>query len=255
MSFYAEFAAYYEAIFPFSEAVYGLLRRYIAPEHHRCLDIGCGPGHYCGRLAADGFAAVGIDLDAAMIAEARQRYPQATFYTLNMLDIAQLLSANHPTTQPPNSPTTPFDAAFCIGNTAAHLTQGQFAQFLDSVKAVLNPGAPWILQVMNWDYVLEHTSFTFPVIDAPGGLTFHREYRDISAAQVTFHTRLQSGSRVIFEDEVSLYPLRAADIARLHHEREFTPINHFGSYAGAPFDPAVFSANILVYAAGDPKRL
>ncbi|MGC9396775.1 MAG: class I SAM-dependent methyltransferase [Anaerolineae bacterium] len=247
MSFYAEFAEHYEAIFPFSETVYALLRRYISTRHRRCLDVGCSSGHYCGRLADDGFDAVGIDLDAAMIAQAKRRYPQARFYTLNMLDIAELLSTHHPTTQPPNSQTTPFDAAFCIGNTAAHLTQGQFAQFLDSVKLVLKPGAPWILQVMNWDYVLQRASFTFPVIDAPGGLTFHREYREISAAQVTFHTRLQSDKRIIFEDEVPLYPLRSADIARLHRERGFIPIDHFGSYAGVPFDPAVFSASIFIF--------
>ncbi len=243
MSFYVEFAEHYEAIFPFSETVYALLRHYIKPEHRRCLDVGCGTGHYCGRLAADGFDAVGIDLDAAMIAHARRRYPQAAFYVLNMLDIAELASMDRTDYTEGDFC---FDAAFCIGNTAAHLTQAQFVQFLDGVKRVLKPGAPWILQVMNWDYVLERESFTFPVIEAPRGLTFHREYRAISAAQVTFHTRLQSGAEVIFEDEVPLYPLPSVDIAQLHRERGFTCIDHFGSYAGALFDPAVFSANIFV---------
>lgn len=244
MSFYAEFAEHYEAIFPFSEAVYALLRRYILPEHRRCLDIGCGTGHYCGRLAVDGFAAVGIDLDAAMIAHACRHYPQAVFHVLNMLDVAALIS-----TDPMDSTEKElrFDAAFCIGNTAAHLTQTQFAQFLDSVRRVLKPGAPWILQVMNWDYVLERDSFTFPVIETPQGLTFHREYRAISEARVTFHTRLQSGVDVIFEDETPLYPLRTPEIVRLHQEHGFAFVDHFGSYAGAAFDPAVFSANIFVW--------
>ena len=239
MSFYAEFAGYYEAVFPFNETVYALLRRYILPEHRRCLDIGCGTGHYCGRLASDGFNAAGIDLDAAMVTYARQRYPQAAFHVMNMLDIASLVSTDQADFR--------FDAAFCIGNTAAHLTPAKFAQFLDSVKHVLKPGAPWILQVMNWDYVLQQDSFTFPIIETPQGLTFHREYLDISATQVEFHTRLQSGADVIFEDEVPLYPLRSADIVRLHRERGFTLIDHFGSYACASFDPAVFSANIHVF--------
>ena len=241
MSFYAEFAEHYEAIFPFSDAVYALLRRYILPEHRRCLDVGCGTGHYCGRLAADGFDAVGIDLDAAMIAHARQRYPQATFHVLNMVDSAALVSTGITEGE------ERFDVAFCIGNTAAHLTQAQFAQFLDSMQRVLVPRASWILQVMNWDYVVKRESFTFPVIEAPGGLTFHREYRAISSAKVAFHTRLQSGSMVIFEDQVPLYPLLAADIARLHEERGFTYVAHFGSYDGAPFDPETFSANIFVF--------
>ncbi len=244
MSFYAEFADHYEAIFPLSEAVYALLRHYILLENRRCLDIGCGTGHYCGRLVADGFDAVGIDLDVAMIAHARQYYPQAVFHVLNMLDIAELISTVRKDSTERESR---FDAAFCIGNSAAHLPQMQFGQFLDSVQRVLKPGAPWILQVMNWDYVLGRESFAFPVIEAPHGLTFHREYREISPAQVTFHTRLQSGSNVIFEDETPLYPLRTVDFLRLHHERGFVPVDHFGSYAGAPFDPAVFSANIFVW--------
>jgi len=248
MSFYAEFAEHYEAIFPFDATVYALLRRYITPEHRRCLDVGCGTGHYCGQLAADGFDAVGIDLDAAMITHARRRYPQATFHVLNMLNLADLLSPTLPLPPPPTSPPPHFDTAFCIGNTAAHLTQTQFTQFLDSVKGVLQPGAPWILQVMNWDYVLERETFTFPVIATTQGLTFHREYRAITETQVTFHTRLQSGADVIFEDEVPLYPLRSTAIAHLHEDRGFTSIAHFGNYAGAPFNPAVFSANIFVFA-------
>jgi len=227
MSFYAEFAEHYEAIFPFSETAYTLLRRYILPEQRRCLDVGCGTGHYCGRLAVDGFDAVGIDLDAAMITYARRRYPQAAFHALNMRDIADLLSTDRAGLADREAR---FDAAFCIGNTAAHL-------------------APWILQVMNWDYVLERETFAFPLIETSQGLTFHREYRAVSEAQVTFHTRLQSGANIIFEDEVLLYPLRSADIAHLHQRRGFTSRAHFGSYAGAPFDPAEFSANIFVFAA------
>ncbi|HOT90000.1 MAG TPA: class I SAM-dependent methyltransferase [Anaerolineae bacterium] len=248
MSFYAAFAEYYEAIFPFDATVYTLLRRYIAPEHHRCLDVGCGTGHYCGRLAADGFEAVGIDLDPAMIAQARRRYPQATFHVLNMLDIAALLSTTQTGAVEKSGR---FEAAFCIGNTAAHLAPAQFAQFLDALRDVLQPNAPWILQVMNWDYVLERETFVFPIIETSQGLTFHRTYRLVSEAQVMFHTRLQAGAEIIFEDVTPLYPLRAAEIARLHRERGFVSLAHFGNYAGAPFDPQVFSANIFVFRTAD----
>ncbi len=251
MAFYAEFAEYYEAIFPFDATVYALLRRYITPAQRRCLDIGCGSGHYCGQLAADGFDAVGIDLDAAMVAYARRRYPQATFHVLNMLDIAALVSMDRTAV---SASDLRFEAAFCIGNTAAHLTQAQFVQFLDRVKRVLQPGAPWILQVMNWDYVLTRESLTFPIIATAQGLTFHREYRAITATRVMFHTRLQSNTEVIFEDEVPLYPLRSADVARLHQEHGFTSVAHFGNYAGAPFDPTIFSANIFVFTHDSPEK-
>ena len=113
MSFYTQFAETYESIFPFSEAVYGFLRRYLPAPPASVLDVGCGTGHYTGALAADGYDAVGIDLDAAMIAHARAHYSTARFHVMDMLDIADL---DHP-----------FDGLACIGNTAAHLTQAQFS--------------------------------------------------------------------------------------------------------------------------------
>ncbi len=231
MSFYSAFATYYEAIFPFSETVYAFLRRCL-PSSGVVLDVGCGTGHYAGQLAADGFAAVGVDLDAAMIAYAQEHYPQAAFQRLNMLDIAALGQT--------------FDAIFCIGNTAAHLTQAQFAHFLDAGRRSLTPGGVWIVQVMNWDYVLTQPAVTFPVMTA-GDATFYREYRDISEQQVTFHTRLMVGNVAVFEDATPLYPLRSADIRAAHTHVGFTPLAHFANYAGHPFNPTAFSANLFVF--------
>lgn len=42
-------------------------------------DLGCGPGHVAAFLAGAGVTAEGIDLSEAMIAQARQRYPNLTF--------------------------------------------------------------------------------------------------------------------------------------------------------------------------------
>ncbi len=232
MSFYTEFSDYYELIFPFSTTVYTFLRHYIIPKQTRCLDVGCGTGHYCGRFAAAGAEAVGIDLDAAMIAYARAHYPHAEFHTMNMLDVTDF--------------DRPFDAVYCIGNTAAHLTPKYFRIFVDRVRSICRPGAPWILQVMNWDYVLTRTQLTLPVIEA-GSATFYREYRDISEARVTFHTRLEVEGHVIFDDAVPLYPLRSDDIVHMHTDTGFSFAEHFVSYARVPFDPKAFSANIFVF--------
>lgn len=110
-TFYADFAPYYESIFPFSETVYAFLRRYLTPDRPRCLDVGCGPGHYCGRLTGDGFSVVSIDLDAAMIEQARAHCPEAIFHCMDMRDIAQL---GAPT---PGEGAMLHDGVFCIGNT------------------------------------------------------------------------------------------------------------------------------------------
>lgn len=238
MTFYTDFAEYYEAIFPFSSAVYAYLQQYIAPTHRQVLDIGCGTGHYIGAFAETGHKAVGIDLDPAMIAVARACYPEAEVHVMDMVDVADLDRS--------------FDAVYCIGNTAAHLTPARFERFLDGVRQVLRPGGPWILQVMNWDYVLTQERVNFPVLEGETShgtaVAFYRTYRDISPAQVTFATRLEAGGKVVFEDEVPLYPLRSAKIEQLHAARCFRLLDHAASYAGgAPFDPTTFSANIFAF--------
>jgi SAM-dependent methyltransferase len=240
MSFYSSFATYYESIFPFSQAVHAFLRRTLPSPPATVLDIGCGTGHYAGALAKDGFDVTGIDLDPAMIAYARKHYPAATFHTLDMRAITTLGGA--------------FAAAFCIGNTAAHLPHTAFARFLDDVRKAVKPGGAWVLQVMNWDYVLTQTTVALPLLtasDASDGernaVVFERAYHDISAERVTFHTRLLVGGVEIFTDATPLYPLPSAEIIALHTARGFRLTAHQGSYGGAPFDPTQFSANIFAF--------
>ncbi len=233
MSFYSDFADHYDAIFPLNPTVYAFLRRYLPTPPAAILDVGCGTGHYTGKLAQDGYRAVGIDLDPAMIARARRDYASVPFQVLNMLDIAELALI--------------FDGVLCIGNTAAHLTQRQFAVFLDQVRDVLTTGGIWILQVMNWDYVLAQDTVAFPAIKSEDGATFYREYREISEARVIFATRLEVDGRTVFDETTPLYPLRAAAIVALHTGRGFRLMTHVGSYGEAPFDPNAFSADLYVF--------
>jgi SAM-dependent methyltransferase len=53
-------------------------------------DLGCGPGHYTARLAANGHKAFGIDLSPEMIDIARAEYPELRFEqgSMTALDIA-----------------------------------------------------------------------------------------------------------------------------------------------------------------------
>jgi len=187
MSFYHDFAAYYEEVFPFRERTYAFIRRHL-PARGRILDAGCGTGHYCGRLAADGYDALGIDVDAEMIREARHRYPRAAFRCLDVRGIGQL--------------DPPWDGVFCIGNVAAHVPGEDFTRFVRELRRLLTPGGAWIFQVVNWDAILDRTEYRFPDRSLGDGLTvFVRRYRDITERRVRFQTRLESNGRIIFEGE------------------------------------------------------
>ncbi len=237
MSFYSQFADYYEAVFPFQEETYAFLQSCLPGGSRRILDAGCGTGHYCGRLAAEGYEAIGIDLDPEMIRVAQARYPTPTFRCLNMLEIGAL---------PP-----PFDAAFCIGNTAAHLTGEETARLLDGLVASVRPGAPWIVQMVNWDYMLQRPSYQFPPkVMAEAGVTFLREYREISEARLRFCTRLVAGDRTLFAGEVWLYPMRAMDYIRLHERHGFRLTGHYGDFKRSPFNPDAYSGSVFVFEKG-----
>jgi len=45
----------------------------------RVLDAGCGTGRVAGRLAEQGYDCVGVDLDASMLAVARERFPEVVW--------------------------------------------------------------------------------------------------------------------------------------------------------------------------------
>jgi SAM-dependent methyltransferase len=232
MSFYAEFAVYYERIFPFRDAVLAFLLERLPAAPARILDAGCGPGHYCGRLAAAGFEAVGLDLDQDMIATARDRYPDAVFRLLDLADVAILPGF--------------LDGAFCLGNVAAHLDRERLAQALSALHDKMPSGAPWLVQTVNWDALLDLGRYVFPDRDLDG-VVFQREYLEISDRSLIFRTRLVEDGRTIFTGETTLHPQRAAESEAFHADLGFELESHHADFAGAPFDPDRPGGSVMTY--------
>ncbi len=234
MSFYSEFAGYYDAVFPFDESTYSFLRNRFPSSARRVLDIGCGTGDYCGRLASQGYETLGIDLDQWMIERAKKTYPASDFRVLGMEDLGSLKGY--------------FGAAYCVGNVASHLASHRLSDFLWALRERLTPEATWVLQTVNWDFVLGKESYTFPEVAVRGTeLVFERSYPKISEEKVLFRTRLRDGERPVFEGEVTLFPLRGEDYVQSHGEAGFELVAHKGSFGGAEFDPGKMSSSVLVF--------
>ena len=234
MSFYSEFAGYYESVFPFEEETYAFLRGAFPSTAARVLDIGCGTGDYCGRLASQGYETLGIDLDQWMVERARKRYPASKFEILGMEQINALAGA--------------FGAAYCIGNVGSHLALHRWSDFLWTLREHLTTEATWVVQTVNWDFVLGRESYEFPDVAVPGTeLVFRRSYPEISEDKVVFQTRLSDGERTVFEGATDLYPARAADYIGVHRESGFEFIEHKGSFSGAEFDPGEMSPSVMVF--------
>ncbi len=234
MSFYSEFAAQYEAVFPPEEETYVFLGR-IAPRGSRVLDIGCGTGDYCGRLAAAGRDVTGIDLDSEMISAASRRFPTVAFRVMDMREISTLRG--------------PFDCVYSVGNVLSHLPPDGLPGFLADVHDLLGTGGSWAFQTVNWDHVLGLERFRFPDVVVPGGgLVFEREYPVVSREGTVFATRLRRGERTVFEGEVTLYPVMAEDYFNAHAAVGFRLVGHFAGFGREPFEKDRMSRSVFEFA-------
>jgi len=234
MSFYSEFAEYYETVFPYEESVYAFLRSRVPKDATRVLDIGCGTGDYCGRFSEQGLQAVGIDLDPWMIARARKRYPVPEFRELGMQDVPKLEGS--------------FGAAWCIGNVAAHLEQLRLPAFLSAVRNLLSPGSLWVVQTVNWDAILGRETYAFPDVEVGrDGLVFARRYPEISENRVVFETSLTKDGNVVFEGQTELYPVRSSEYVRLHQQAGFRSTGHYGGFDEEVYAPESSLFSVLVF--------
>ena len=93
-------------------------------------DLGCGPGHVTGWLAAHGATATGIDLSAGMIEVARREQPGAQF---RVGDLLSLPAADGE-----------FGAVVAFYS-IIHLAPGELPGALAEMHRVLRPGGPALL--------------------------------------------------------------------------------------------------------------
>jgi hypothetical protein len=85
---------------------------------------------------------------------------------------------------------------YCIGNVLPHL-EGPKAilEALKRVAAGLRPQGKRLLQIINYDRILDQRIPGLPTITAEGGYEFRREYL-FEGKKIRFHTVLKSPERV-----------------------------------------------------------
>ncbi len=104
----------------------------------RVIELGCGPGHLAGRIAARGHEVVGVDMNEAKILAARLTYPGVEFHAC---DIARLAL-------PPES----FDTAV-LAEVLEHVDDELGALFLMTAWQLLRPGGRLVVSVPNEDCI------------------------------------------------------------------------------------------------------
>ena len=105
----------------------------------RALDLGCGSGRHARFLAERGLEVVAIDgSETALVAAQEEPVPEGLQFILGEIGAIEGTVRGH------------FGAAFCLGNTLAHLLSTEsLSRMLIGLKRRLLPGAQFLVQLLH----------------------------------------------------------------------------------------------------------
>jgi len=124
----------------------------------RVLDLGCGTGRHARFLAEQGYEVVAIDASETALERARRDpVPAGVEFLLGEIGAVERSVRGH------------FGAAFCLGNTLPHLLSAEsVSRMLVGLKRRLLPGAPVLVQTLNYDRVFSGENRALPLEFVPG---------------------------------------------------------------------------------------
>ncbi len=124
----------------------------LVPAGARLLDAGCGTGRVAIRLAELGYDCVGVDLDASMLAQARDRAPGLTWVLADLATL-DLASAGGPAA---------FDLVLAAGNVLPLLAGGTEATVVERLALHVRHGG---ILVAGFGLDAAHLPLPAPTVD------------------------------------------------------------------------------------------
>jgi cyclopropane fatty-acyl-phospholipid synthase-like methyltransferase len=125
-----------------------------------------------------------------------------------------------------------FDAVLCFGNTLVHLSgYSEVEAFCTGVRKMLEDKGKLLLQILNYDYVLDRSVRKLPLIENDM-VRFERFYEyDGRTNMIAFKTKLlvKETEREI-ENEILLYPMRKAELEATLRRAGFTDIFFYSDF-------------------------
>ncbi len=233
MSFYSSISQRYDEIFPFSPAQHAFVLHHLRnPVEADVLEIGCGTGSLIIELAQVCRSAAGIDIDAQMAAAAQtkqlRRDRKAHILAADMRTISACF------------PAASFDLILSFGNTLVHLSSpAEMLKVLVSAAGLLRDGGCLLLQIINYDRILDNGIRSLPTIENER-IRFERNYSLIGGSggdtgRIEFTARLTDKTeKKTGVQQVMLYPLRKAELESLLVEAGFSRLRWYGGFDMAP---------------------
>ena len=216
----------------------------------RVLDAACGTGGHALALAARGYAVVGADVSAGMIAQAQANAARASgdvrFVVAGFGELTARAGRD-------------FDALLCLGNSLPHaVTDEALRAALADFAATLRAGGLLVIQNRNFDAVMAGRTRWMPPESRREGARewlFVRFYDFNADGTLTFNMlTLRRDEGAAWEQQAeatALRPLLHADLTRAVETAGFEEVALYGDMAGAPFDPAR-SGNLVLTARRKP---
>jgi glycine/sarcosine N-methyltransferase len=235
--FYTSISKYYTEIFPY-QPMQLLFMKSRAGElaGKQILDIGCATGELAFQLAIEGANVTGIDLNEDLLNQAVGR---SGFQSADSSNRASEFTSSNPHFQTRNMlelekdfEPVQFDVVLCFGNTLVHLqTTELIHQMLKGVFTVLKPGGQFLLQILNYDYILGEQVNELPTIETEN-IRFIRKYKiEKNNPLIRFQTDLvlKKEDKTI-SNETQLFAIKSGELIELLGNAGFTGIELFSSF-------------------------
>ena len=229
MGFYQQIAPYYHHIFKINSTQVDFIRLKIPESDGTVLDVGCGIGTLSFALTNYYKSVLGIDMDAEMIRAAsikKGNKPESVqFKQLSMLELNTSFAENS------------INGIICFGNTLVHLNAlEEVSEFLQQSKTVLKSNGKLLLQIVNYDKIIEKNITQLPLIENDT-ITFERyySYRKLEN-KIDFNTRLTvKSTQQLIENGIALLPLLKKELAQLLNNAGFKHCNYYGNFNEEPY--------------------
>jgi SAM-dependent methyltransferase len=215
-----------------------------APERS-LLDVGCGTGEHARHFAEEGWRVVGIDISEKMIGDAQDHAGETGAGGAARFELRDAADAG-------SLPDAPFGAAICLGNAFAFLEDEEtLGRFLAGVAAALLPGAPFLVQLLNYERIVDGGVRSLgvnvrplPEEEGDGEIVFLRVFRPREDGSLGFFPitlTLTPGEdppvRVRSAREGTHHPWRRAALEAAFTGHGFTDVRVLGGMREVPYDP------------------
>lgn len=244
VDFFSRLASHYDLSFSWSqrlaEEIPFLVRALKKNKVRTVLDLGCGTGEHVIALAKLGFNLTGVDGNEEMLTKAleksekqKETVRQNSEFLCLPLDKIALLKGRQ------------FDAAICLGNMLSFLLN--YERELLSLKKVLKPKATLIIQIRNFDRILEEKerliNLNFGFGESSEGwekeYAFLRFYDFRPDGLLNFNVETLANDGRIWQSygvETNIQrPILKENLKRFLIKLGFSKIKFFGDFKGSPY--------------------